>query len=488
MRGRYPGPLDDGSNESRIGALSKNGTSQPRRPLVLYKASSTPQATTQDTQTISSTAPLEATVIPRASHSISRADISEGALKVLYRLKGAGFAAYMVGGGVRDLLLGREPKDFDIATNARPEEVKELFRNSRLIGRRFRLAHVRYGRDIIEVATFRSSGDDGEDGERVMADDGRIVRDNAYGTLEDDAVRRDFTINGLYYNIADFSVVDFADGVADLEAGLLRLIGDPEVRFREDPVRILRALRFSAKLGFRLEAATEAPIRELAVLLEDIAPARLFDEVLKLFFSGHGVASFELMDRYGVFERMFPQVHAAMQADAGNTVRGLLLHSLANTDTRIAEDRPVTPAFLFAAFLWGPLLMSAQRLAAGHEGSDTEILEQAASEVIEKQNKLVGFPKRFTLVSREIWSLQARLEQRRGRRPMQLLGHPRFRAAYDFLLLRAEAGEALDDLPEWWTNFQEENEDARRAMLAELGPQETRKPRRRRRRRRAAAS
>ena len=426
-------------------------------------------------------------MIPRASHCISRADISEGALKVLYRLKGAGYEAFLVGGGVRDLLLGREPKDFDIATNARPEEVKALFRNCRLIGRRFRLAHVRFGREIIEVATFRSASDDAEDGERVTVD-GRILRDNAYGTLEDDALRRDFTINGLYYNIADFSVVDFANGVADLEAGLLRLIGDPQVRFREDPVRILRALRFSAKLGFRIEAATEAPIRDLAPLLEDISPARLFDEVMKMLFTGHGVASFELMDRYGVFERLFPQVHAAMETDSGDTVRTLVLRALANTDTRIAEDRPVTPAFLFAALLWGPLLMAARRLAEGHGGSDTEILELAASEVIEKQNRHVAFPKRFTLVSREIWDMQGRLEQRRGRRPLQLLTHPRFRAGYDFLLLRGEAGEAVGDLPQWWTTFQEDNEEARAAMLAELGPQTTRKPRRRRRRRPAASS
>ncbi len=426
-------------------------------------------------------------MIPRASHCISRADISEGALKVLYRLKGAGYEAFLVGGGVRDLLLGREPKDFDIATNARPEEVKALFRNCRLIGRRFRLAHVRFGREIIEVATFRSASDDAEDGERVTVD-GRILRDNAYGTLEDDALRRDFTINGLYYNIADFSVVDFANGVADLEAGLLRLIGDPQVRFREDPVRILRALRFSAKLGFRIEAATEAPIRDLAPLLEDISPARLFDEVMKMLFTGHGVASFELMDRYGVFERLFPQVHAAMETDSGDTVRTLVLRALANTDTRIAEDRPVTPAFLFAALLWGPLLMAARRLAEGHGGSDTEILDLAASEVIEKQNRHVAFPKRFTLVSREIWDMQGRLEQRRGRRPLQLLTHPRFRAGYDFLLLRGEAGEAVGDLPQWWTTFQEDNEEARAAMLAELGPQTTRKPRRRRRRRPAASS
>ena len=426
-------------------------------------------------------------MIPRASHCISRADISEGALKVLYRLKGAGYEAFLVGGGVRDLLLGREPKDFDIATNARPEEVKALFRNCRLIGRRFRLAHVRFGREIIEVATFRSASDDAEDGERVTVD-GRILRDNAYGTLEDDALRRDFTINGLYYNIADFSVVDFANGVADLEAGLLRLIGDPQVRFREDPVRILRALRFSAKLGFRIEAATEAPIRDLAPLLEDISPARLFEEVMKMLFTGHGVASFELMDRYGVFERLFPQVHAAMETDSGDTVRTLVLRALANTDTRIAEDRPVTPAFLFAALLWGPLLMAARRLAEGHGGSDTEILDLAASEVIEKQNRHVAFPKRFTLVSREIWDMQGRLEQRRGRRPLQLLTHPRFRAGYDFLLLRGEAGEAVGDLPQWWTTFQEDNEEARAAMLAELGPQTTRKPRRRRRRRPAASS
>ena len=425
-------------------------------------------------------------MIPRASHNISRADISEGALKVLYRLKGAGYEGYLVGGGVRDLLLGREPKDFDIATNARPEEVKALFRNCRLIGRRFRLAHVRFGPEIIEVATFRTGSEEDEDSGRVTVD-GRILRDNAFGTLEDDAVRRDFTFNSLYYGIHDFSVVDFANGVHDLEAGLVRLIGEPQVRFREDPVRILRALRFAAKLGFRIEAATEAALAELASLLEDIAPARLYDEVLKLFMSGHAVASFELMDRYDVFRRLFPQTHRSMQEDAGGTTRRLLLQALANTDARIEEGKPVTPAFLCAALLWGPLIRTASQLSAGADASDRELLEQAAGAVIEEQVRRVAFPKRFTLVTREIWALQLRLEQRSGRRPAQLLADPRFRAAYDFLVLRGESGEDLGDLPDWWTRFQEEGDETRRSMLSEAGVTAPRK-RRRRRRRPAAAS
>ena len=407
-------------------------------------------------------------------------------MKVLYKLKSGGFEGYLVGGGVRDLLLGREPKDFDVVTDAHPEQIKALFRNCHLIGRRFRLAHVRFGPEIIEVATFRSSSDEADESERLTVN-GRILRDNAYGTLEEDAIRRDFTVNCLYYNIQDFSVIDFSGGMRDLQSGLLRLIGDPQTRFREDPVRLLRAVRFAAKLGFRIEPGTEGPMRELAKLLEEMPPARLFDEALKIFLSGHAVASFELLDRYGLFERLFPATARAMNADGGETVRQLVLRALTNTDQRVAEGKSVTPAFLFAALLWGPMIQRAQVLHDGGDMGEVQALDAAAGDVIEAQVRRVAFPKRFSLVAREIWSIQPRLEQRRGRRPLHLLGHPRFRAAYDFLLLRGEAGEGVGDLPAWWTSFQEANPGAREALLAEAGVHaQADAPRKRRRRRRSA--
>ena len=297
------------------------------------------------------------TIIPRPEHSISRAGISPNALKVLYRLKSAGFAAHLVGGGVRDLLLGREPKDFDVATDARPEEVHRLFRNCRLIGRRFRLAHVHFGPEIIEVATFRAAGV-AEEVDEFHLDNGRIVRDNVYGNIEEDAWRRDFTVNALYYNVADFSVVDYTDGMTDLRQGVLRLIGDPERRYREDPVRMLRAVRFASKLGFRVEPQTEAPLFELGHLLADIPSSRLFEEVLKLFFGGVALQTFEQLRHYGLFGLLFPLTETSLSREEEHFPRTLVSHALANTDERVADGLPVSPTFLFAALLWDPLITS----------------------------------------------------------------------------------------------------------------------------------
>ncbi|MGB5591837.1 MAG: polynucleotide adenylyltransferase PcnB, partial [Gammaproteobacteria bacterium] len=246
-------------------------------------------------------------MVPRPDHNVSRSQISKNALRVLYRLKDAGYKAFLVGGGVRDLLLGREPKDFDIVTDALPDQVRSLFRNSRLIGRRFRLAHVHFGREIIEVATFRAAQDaDVEDLDRQTDSGGRILRDNVYGDIDEDVWRRDFTCNALYYNIADFSIWDYAGGVQDIEAGTMRLLGEPEARYREDPVRMLRAVRFAAKLGFRIDPASEAPLLELGELLAEVPAARLFDESIKLFLSGHAVQSYELLRRYNLFQHLFP--------------------------------------------------------------------------------------------------------------------------------------------------------------------------------------
>ena len=391
-------------------------------------------------------------IIPRSEHAISRANISSNALKVLYRLKGAGYDAFLVGGGVRDMLLGREPKDFDIATNARPEEVKKLFRNCMLIGRRFRLAHVRFEKEIIEVATFRAQGDGASDDE-ARTENGRILRDNVYGTLEEDAWRRDFTVNALYYNIQDFSVVDYVDGMADLQSGMLRLIGDPRQRYHEDPVRMLRAVRFAAKLGFRIHPDSEAPIFELAHLLEDIPSARLFDEILKLFLGGCAVQSFELLRHYGLFAYLFPQTEACLAQEREGFPLTLLIRALQNTDARIAEGKPVTPAFLYAALLWEPL----RQAMAGQEAEamgEIQALQQAAYAVEGQQLARTALPKRFGVPMREIWTLQIRLRRTTGLRPLRLVEHPRFRAAYDFMLLRRDAGEDIGDLCQWWTEFQ----------------------------------
>ena len=356
---------------------------------------------------------------------------------------------------MRDLLLGREPKDFDVATDAAPEQVKEVFRNCRLIGRRFRLAHVQFGREIIEVATFRAGQDDTQT-ENHQTDEGMLLRDNVYGTIEQDALRRDFTVNALYYNIADFSIIDYANGVEDLQQGILRLLGDPETRYREDPVRMLRAARFAAKLGFRIEEQTAAPITELAPLLSDIPPARLFEETLKLFLGGTAVGCFEKLRQHGLFGRLFPDTEVCLSRLDHEFPLTLVLKGLENTDTRIREDKPVTPAFLFAVLLWEPVRQGTEALEA-HGVAQYQAIQQSAAEVISRQLAHVSIPRRFSTPMQEIWVMQPRFSQTQGKRPLRLLSHPRFRAAYDFLLLRAAAGEADQELADWWTAFQSDN-------------------------------
>ena len=476
------------------------------------------------------------TVIPRPEHSISRASISPNALKVLYRLKEAGYQAFLVGGAVRDLLLGLKPKDFDVATDALPEDVRRLFRNCRLIGRRFRLAHVHFGSEIIEVATFRAAAaperedlpDDAvegasegasEDGtedtsaevEQVDADiefvqsadsehrafdtTGRILRDNIYGSIEEDVWRRDFAANGLYYNIADLSIWDFVDGVSDVKVRRLKLIGDPETRYREDPVRMLRAVRFAAKLGFSIEADTEAPIRRLGYLLDGVPPARLFDEVLKLFLSGYGAKSFQLLQKYGLFEHLFPLSAAAFELPPYAYAREMLERGLANTDARVVADKPVTPTFLFAILLWSAVLRELNERAAG-PAPDLAQLMQACDAVLRAQQSRVAIPRRFAVPMRELLMLQPRFNRRSGIKALSLLQHPRFRAAYDFLLLRAEVGVADTELAEWWTRIQVLPQEERVALV-QARPQEPSAAaeggvppagRRRRRRRRGGAS
>nr|WP_245849894.1 polynucleotide adenylyltransferase PcnB [Oceanimonas doudoroffii] len=402
--------------------------------------------------------PLQPVVLTRDQHGISRRQISENALKVLYRLNKAGFDAYLVGGGVRDLLLGRQPKDFDVATNATPEQVKGLFSNCRLVGRRFRLAHVLFGRDVIEVATFRGHHHSVNTSKHISArsKEGMLLRDNVYGTIEEDAERRDFTVNALYYNIADFTVHGFAGGLADLEARRLELIGDPQTRYREDPVRMLRAVRFSAKLGLSISPRTEAPIKELAPLLTDIPPARLFEETLKLLLAGQGVETYRQLQHYGLFAPLFPE--AAEVMGRGNNRYGRFIElALANTDERIAQDQRVTPAFLYAALLWGPVETRTQEFVNEGGLGYHDAFMLAADDVIGRQVKSVAIPRRFSTVVRDIWQLQDRLTKRAGKRPFRLLEHPKFRAGYDFLLLRAELDPRLKELAEWWTEFQQAN-------------------------------
>jgi poly(A) polymerase len=370
----------------------------------------------------------------------------------------------LVGGAVRDILLERLPKDFDIATNAHPEEIRDLFRNSRLIGRRFRLAHVRFGREIIEVATFRAGHEGDEDGASIDGA-GRILRDNVYGELDDDVWRRDFTVNALYYDINDFSIVDYVGGVEDIAHRRLRLIGDPALRYREDPVRMLRAIRFASKLDFDIDTATREAFDRYGGLLKEIAPARLFDESLKMFHSGHGLKTFESLHETAMLEHLFP--HAAHTFDADPLSYNLVIESMRNTDQRLAEDKSVNPAFIFAAILWGALQARLGSLIADDFG-EVEAFSIAADEVIAEQVRRVAIPKRFTTVAREIWLFQSKLCQPTRKSAGKLLDHPRFRAAYDFLLLRARAGEPLSDLAKWWTDLQETDDQGRETMLEAL--------------------
>ncbi|SHI22739.1 polynucleotide adenylyltransferase PcnB [Ferrimonas marina] len=431
----------------------------------------------------------ELAVIPRKHHGISRNDISENALKVLYRLHKAGFEAYLVGGGVRDLLLRHQPKDFDIATNATPEQIRRLFRNCRLVGRRFRLAHILFGRDIIEVATLRGHHEENTSKNAKQDDRGRLLRDNVYGTIDEDAERRDFTVNGLYYDISDYSVRDYFGGMEDLKARRLRLIGDPETRYREDPVRMIRAVRFATKLGFTLEKQTAKPIPRLAPLMGTIPPARLFEETLKLLMSGKGLENFRMLREYGLWEPMFPLQEAQLKRSPGGKEERLIEAMLVNTDERVAAEKPVTPAFLYAALLWYVVEeISQKRQQKGVPPYDA--LTSACGEAISQQCKTVSLPRRFTTPAQEIWQLQGRLEKRSGARAFRLYEHPRFRAAYDFLLLRAEAeqDEELLELARWWTQFQDADEQGRRQMARNVGGEGNRRRRRPRRRKPSAKS
>ena len=401
-------------------------------------------------------------VYARSEHNISRSQISENALKVLYKLQREGFDAYLVGGCVRDLLLGREPKDFDVATNADPEQVRKVFRNCRLIGRRFRLAHVHFGREVIEVATFRGAGE-AQDDQQMLNKEGRLLRDNVYGTIEEDVWRRDFTVNALYYNINDFSVVDYVGGMADHQAATLKLIGEPVTRFREDPVRMLRAVRFAVKLGFKLDPACEQGIHQVADLLSSIPSARLYDEALKLFLSGYALQTFEMLRHYGLFQVLFPATENSLAIEENGFPRLLLIRALENSDNRIAEGKTVTAYFLFAAFLWEPVQMRAKEKMA-HGIVEYMAYQEAANEIIARQVRCTALPRHITMAMREVWSLQPKFNARYGSKPSRLLTHPRFRAGYDFLLLRAETGGVDPESAKWWAKYQAADENEQRKM------------------------
>ena len=390
-------------------------------------------------------------------------------------LQQAGFEAFIVGGSVRDLLLGKAPKDFDVATNATPEEVQDVFPRCRLIGRRFRLAHVRKAGALLEVATFRGVSDLEDDRQHA---NGRILRDNVFGTLEEDAIRRDFTINALFLDPVSGEIRDYVGGYRDLEERRLRLIGDPQVRYREDPVRLLRAARFVAKLGVEPDEETAGCIPELAPLLEGVPPARLFEEICKLVMTGHGMRSLEALQRFGLSTTLFPGLGRG--SGRGKVpVNSLLRHALENTDERVRASKPVTPAFLFAALLWAPVEARAREYIEGGETEFAAIM-RAADEALALQVRRTAVPRRFSAVTRQIWVMQARLTKTRGKRWKRLMFEERFRAAYDFLLLRARDHASLLPLCDFWTKAQEGVE------IPAAKPMEARRTRPRRRTRRRA--
>lgn len=415
-------------------------------------------------------------VLTRDQHPVSRKLISDNALKVLYRLNKGGYDAYLVGGGVRDILLGLQPKDFDIATNATPEQIKQLFRNCRLIGRRFRLAHIVFGREIIEVATFRGHHDSAAEEQKNCQKtskqnaQGMLLRDNIYGSIDEDAQRRDFTINAMYYSVKDFTIHDFANGIDDIERQQIRLIGDPTTRYREDPVRMLRAIRFATKLNMQISAETEQPIKQLAPLLANIPPARMFEEFNKLFLSGKGLSNFKLLRAYGLFHHLFPAVELALNEQQPEYINDFISKALSNSDQRIANDQRVTPAFLLAAMLWYPLQQKIAEMQQQIALSPQDAFFSALAEITSQQQQRIAIPKRFQAVMKDIWILQEKLTRREGKRAFKTFEHPKFRAGYDFLLLRAEIelpyhGNQLTDLARWWTDFQQSEPPTQQQMI-----------------------
>lgn len=400
--------------------------------------------------------------VPASEHGINPREIDKKARSILQALSGAGYEAYLVGGAVRDLILGMHPKDFDIATSATPEQVKEVLPSTRIIGRRFRLAHVHFGYHYYEVATFRAPHDESDKGQ--VGQDGRIIHDNVYGSLEEDAVRRDFTVNALFYDLETAEVIDFTGGVEDLKNRQLRMIGDPVVRYREDPVRMIRAIRFAVKLDLQIEAASDAPIHEFSHLLGNIAPARLFEEVLKLFHSGKAMLMLDRLREYDLFKLLFPVAEDSLLSDEeDDSYTKLVNAALANTDKRIKAGLPVTPAFLFAVLLWKNVRDGAEMYRElGNPALQS--IHMAASDAFAEQVKTISVPRRFSNMTREIWVMQGRFQFKNERRVLNFIENKRFRASYDFMCLRAQSGETEEDDCEWWTLIQEVDEAEKKAM------------------------
>ncbi len=420
-----------------------------------------------------------AQVIPFSLHGVSREQISYGAKRVTDGLQAAGFQAYVVGGAVRDLLLNKTPKDFDVATNATPEEAKRVFRRSRIIGRRFRLVHVMFGEELVEVSTFRRMIEN----EDAQTDEhGRLLRDNEFGDQEQDAARRDFTANALFYDPTTQEIFDFHGGYADTRNQILRIIGDPLVRYREDPVRMLRAVRLSAKLGIHLDAATAAPIAQMKGLLDNVPQARLLDEVLKMLLSGHSVECIQQLHKMNLHHGLLPLLDVIFEQPMGEK---FVMLALRNTDERLAHEKPVSPAFLFAALLWHEVLASWNMLVSKGE-RPVGAMHMAMDEVLARQKQKLAIPHRHDAVMKEIWLLQQRFDQRGGQRPYRLLEQPRFRAAFDFLLLRCASNEVDNELGLWWDEFQHASEERRKEMLQPEGAEG--KKRRRRKPRNKPAS
>jgi poly(A) polymerase len=421
--------------------------------------------------------PTGPAIIPVDQHGVRRSQISSCARRVTDTLQAQGYKAYVVGGAVRDLMLQHTPKDFDVATDATPEQVHAVFRRSRIIGRRFRLVHVMCGAETVEVSTFRAAQAVGDDNQ-MKDEHGRILRDNVFGSQAEDAMRRDFTVNALYYDPATEQVLDYCGGAADVASRTMRIIGDPVERYREDPVRMLRAVRLAAKLGMTIERRTREPIQAMAEIVQNVPAARLFEEMLKLLLSGHAVACVKQLRDEGLHHGMLPMLDVILEQPMGERFVWLALE---RTDERIRADKSVSPAFLFAALLWHEVLAAWN---AGRERGVPEVpaMHDAMDQVLSTQAEKIAIPRRFGTDMKEIWLLQWRLEQRSGKRPYRALENPKFRAGYDFLVLRCESGEVDDELGNWWTRFQDAPESERAEMIANAGSSAGPAKKRRRRR------
>lgn len=417
-------------------------------------------------------------VLKAHEHSLNPKKICRHACEIVRVLQKNNFEAYVVGGCVRDLLLDLNPKDFDIATNATPQQIKNLFRRSRIIGRRFQIVHVQFGREPIEVTTFRSNNT--EKNEKVQqAASGLLTRDNMFGSIHDDANRRDLTINALYYDTEKNTLHDFCDGLEDLAKRKIRIIGNPSTRYSEDPVRLLRVARFAAKLGFTVEAKSLRPIEKMSTNLKHVSAPRMFDETLKLFMGGYGLAVFQLLFEYRLFAQLIPQLNRLIE-QGHPTAKNMVEQALTNTDLRIRSNKRVTPAFIYAALLWPSVQkVSSEYVKQGHPPASA--LTKAANEVISNQIPITAIPRRFTIAMREIWSMQLTLVKRGGNRAQRSMENPRFRAAYDFILLREQTGESLNGLGDWWTKYQDASEDERQNMVQKLNSHRSRNRRPRKR-------